>query len=88
MANLLAAQYSSVFSQPTDSPYYRMDEHENVPTIDDIDFSEQDVIDAIDELKNSSATGPDGITAIFLKKCKGSLSKPLLNCGENAWTKE
>ena len=51
----------------------------NVPTITDIEFTEQDIIDAIDELKNNSASGPDGLAAIFLKKCKNSLAKPLFH---------
>ena len=77
MANLLSSQYSSVFSKPSDSPYYTMEENENDETITDIDFTEQDIIDAIDELKNTSASGPDGLAAIYLKKCKESLSRPL-----------
>ena len=78
MANLLSTQYSSVFSKPSDaSPYYTIEENENDPTITDIEFTEQDIIDAIDELKNTSASGPDGLAAIFLKKCKDSLARPL-----------
>ena len=70
MANLLSAQYSSVFSKPSDdSPYFAVEEDEKDSTIMDIDFTEQDIIDAIDELKNNSASGPDGLTSIFLKMC-------------------
>ena len=54
-----------------------MEEEADETSITDIDFSEKDIIDAIDELKNNSASGPDGLAAIFLKKCKNSLSKPL-----------
>ena len=79
MANLLSNQYSSVFSKPIDSPYFTLEEKEDVPTITDIEFTEQDIIDAIDELKNNSASGPDGLAAIFLKKCKNSLAKPLFH---------
>ena len=77
MANILSKQYSSVFSQPRT---VRRDENENgstIPTITDITFTEEDIKDAIDELRNNSASGPDGIAAIFLKKCKHSLAKPL-----------
>ena len=77
MANLLSAQYSAVFSTPVDSPYYALQEDMNGESITDIDFTEQDIIDAIDELKNASASGPDGLSAILLKRCKESLSKPL-----------
>ena len=79
MANLLSSQYSFVFSKPSDSPYYAMVENQDDVTITDIEFSEQDIIDAIDELKNTSASGPDGLAAIFLKKCKDSLAKPLFH---------
>ena len=78
MADLLSAQYSSVFSIPSeDSPYFSIEEDEHEDLLTDIDFSEQDIIDAIDEIKNNSASGPDGLAAIFVKKCKNSLSKPL-----------
>ena len=77
MANLLSAQYSSVFSKPVNSPYYSMEEDVTAESLTDIEFTEQDIIDAIDELKNNSASGPDGLAAIFLKNCKNSLSKPL-----------
>ena len=77
MAEILSSQYSSVFSKPSPSPYDEMIEDPNIPTISDIDITEEDIIAAIDELSNTSASGPDGLTAIFLKKCKHSLSKPL-----------
>ena len=76
MANILSTQYSSVFSKPIETPYHT-EEDTNIESLTDIDFSEKDIVDAIDELKNNSASGPDGIAAIFLKKCKNSLSKPL-----------
>jgi len=37
----------------------------------------KDIEEAIDELKNNAASGPDGIPAILLKKCKHSLAEPL-----------
>ena len=37
---------------------------------------------AIDELKNNSASGPDGLAAIFLKKCKNALATPLFHLME------
>ena len=79
MANILSAQYSSVFSKPSESIYYSMNENENEISIENIDFTEQDIIDAIDELKNNSSSGPDGLAAIFLKKCKNSLARPLFH---------
>ena len=49
----------------------------NNPILDDIDFTEIDIINAIDELRNNSASGPEGLAGILLKKCKESLAKPL-----------
>ena len=77
MANILLKQYSSVFSEPAGSPYLTSEVDENAPTLSDFQFTEKDLIDAIDELSNSSASGPDGVSAIFLKKCKTVLCKPL-----------
>ena len=76
MANILSGQYASVFSVPSDE--HRSREIDNsIPILDDIDFTEKDIIDAIDELRNNSASGPEGLAAILLKKCKESLSQPL-----------
>ena len=77
MANILSTQYSSVFSQPKDNPYSTMNEDLDAIEINDVSFTEQDIIDAIDQLKNSSASGPDGLSTIFLKKCKTVIAKPL-----------
>ena len=78
MAEILSSQYASVFSEPCPtSPYHAMVDDPNIPTISDLEVTENDIIAAIDELSNTSASGPDGLTAIFLKKCKHALSKPL-----------
>ena len=88
MANLLSAQYSSVFSEPKDSPYFEMTEEVDSVKITDVIFTEKDIIDAIDELKNSSASGPDSLSAIFLKKCKTALAKPLYCLWRNVLIEE
>ena len=36
-------------------------------TLSDIKFTEKDIFEAIDELWNNAASGPDGVAAIFLK---------------------
>ena len=76
MANILSEQYASVFSVP--SGKNRPGEIDNsIPILDDIAFTEKDIINAIDELRDNSASGPEGLAAILLKKCKESLAKPL-----------
>ena len=60
--------------------------------ITDIQFSEKDFIEQIESLSTNSAAGLDGIPAIFLKHCKGSIAKPLnifwRNCLDNSPTPE
>eukprot|EP00111_Clytia_hemisphaerica_P017212 TCONS_00050944-protein len=46
--------------------------------ISHIPLTRKDFKDMIGELDNTSAAGPDGFPAIFLKHCKKSLSRPLL----------
>ena len=83
MAELLSEQYSSVYSEP------KMDAR-SISTIfedggvetsqhsfTDFVFDESDIAKAIDELTVNAAAGPDGFPAIFLKKCKKQLAKPL-----------
>ena len=77
MGNILSEQYSSVFSTPRNSPYFEKIDDPDIPTLNDITFTEKDLSDAIDELRNTAASGPDGISALFLKKCKSPLLKPL-----------
>ena len=49
----------------------------NVNKIDNLTFDYTDVREAIDKLSANAASGPDGIPAILLKKCKNILSFPL-----------
>ena len=77
MGNILSIQYSSAFSEPCDSPYFQQIDDPDIPTLIDIAFTEEDLSDAIDELRNTAASGPDGFSALLLKKCKSSLLRPL-----------
>ena len=75
MANTLSQQYKSAFSNPVVMSLNTS----NIPTpsIEDITFSEADIVGAIDEVSNNAAPGPDGFPAIMLKNCKHELAKPL-----------
>ena len=42
-----------------------------------LQFSDNDILDAIKEIKADSAPGPDGIPAILLKACASELCKPI-----------
>ena len=83
MAEILSAQYCSVFSKPK---YSELIPNELFPnesrtgsTIGDIYFSDTDLSSAMDELSINSAAGPDGFPAILLKTCRNSLAPPLAN---------
>ena len=52
------------------------DEYSN-EDLHDIEIRRKGIEDAIDELKESSSAGPDGIPVIFLKKTKDVISLPL-----------
>ena len=47
------------------------------PSLNGIDFTENDLILAIKELQTNSSAGPDGVPAVLLKKVGRNLSKPL-----------
>ena len=79
----LSTQYSSVFS-PSDanstihdpSSFFDLSSVD-LPSLLDIEFSEQTIEDEISSLKNNSAPGPDHFPVTLLKSCKKELSKPL-----------
>lgn len=89
MANILSDQYSGVFSTPKDphpDPFI-MFNSSNTEALLDIEFSEQDISDAINELTINASAGPDGFPAILLKRCKDALSKPLYSIWRNCLDK-
>lgn len=81
IANLLQDQFLSVFSDPN-SPSVKDPEFVN-PSLEDpfddesLSFTDADILEAIKEIKNDSAAGPDGIPAIVLKSCSNELCKPI-----------
>ena len=77
MADILSEQYQKVFSKPVNHSVYKDKDSEVTSSLCDIEFTEQDIIDAIDELSNNATSGPDGISAVLLKACKKVLCKPL-----------
>ena len=75
MANILSSQYKSAFSTPTQNH----GAHTTPPptVLSDVEFNENQITAAIDEISSNSAAGPDRFPAIFLKKCKEEVSKPI-----------
>jgi hypothetical protein len=74
MAEVLAEQYSSVFSKPSTDP---PEIDESALPINNIIITPVEIMEAIDELRNNAASGPDGIPSILLKKCKNPLATVL-----------
>ena len=80
MASILSDQYASVFSQPR----YNSDDPEtlfpgddsNHQTIQDIQFTQDELESAMKDVALNSAAGPDGFPALLLKKCSHTLVHP------------
>ena len=79
MAEILQTQYSSVFSDPENPKKRNTLENSSKPsdTISGFEFSEEDIISAIDEIDPDSATSDGDIPAKILKFCKRPLSHTL-----------
>ena len=78
MANILADQFSSVFSTPLtvlEPADVLFPDDEQLP-FSDLELSVNDFLDAMADIKPNSGSGPKGVPAIILKKCP-SLAVPL-----------
>ena len=78
ICDMLLKQYNSAFStkkkaEINDEIFDDSDEN----TLTDIPVNEKSIKEAIDELKNGSAPGPDGVPAVFLKRTREPIAKPL-----------
>ena len=65
---MLIEQYNSQFSETNEAMKATKEEINNTEddNLAEIIFSEEDISNAIGNLKKNSAAGPDGIPAIFL----------------------
>ena len=73
MSNILQDQYQTAFSDPDSGDKNQpQKDTSHVPDFADINFTEEDVIKAINELGINSAPGPDKIPAKLIKECKES----------------
>ena len=79
MADLLAQQFQSVYSTPRFTE--TQSNNENLFNETDLQsvfhFTEDEIEKCIGKISNSASAGPDGIPAIFLKKCAPYLKYPL-----------
>ena len=79
ICKILVEQYNSQYSRSKNSDKISNEEINNTKEGDliDIDFCEEDIVDAISKLKKNSAAGPDGIPSVFLINTKEYIKKPL-----------
>ena len=71
MADLLQQIYTSVFSDPASDKLKPPDfEHMGENLLENITFTEEDVVSAIGEINTYAACGEEDIPAIVLKNCK------------------
>ena len=83
ISECLSTQYSSVYSAPdpkdrivNPTSFFELSDSD-LPSLQDIDFTEEMIEKAIDSLKANSAAGPDHIAALLLKSCKKELKKTI-----------
>ena len=78
IANILQNQFCGVFSNPEDTDItaclFDVPPIDKPFTDDMLEFSISEVIEAIDEIKSTAASGPDGIPVCVLKNCKTVLA--------------
>ena len=83
MASILAEQYNSAFSKPLyddtdpstifdDTPHQQSSD-----LLEFINFTDDDLAEAMRELRPNAAPGPDGFPAALLNKCSKALAPPL-----------
>ena len=80
MCEELREQYESVFSVPLDvieNTSGSFERDANIKVMDDIIITEEDLIEAVKEIRANSSPGYDGIPAILLKKTMNHLATPL-----------
>ena len=81
IANILQDQFTSVFSNPSDtnlaSAEFSISPVQHPFSDSNISFSETDIIEAIDEIKPNASPGPDEIPTVFLSNCKHAVAKPI-----------
>ena len=77
ICNSLKLQYVSQFSESSNRKNENLFDNHNQEDLTEIKVESRNIEDAIDELDENSSAGPDGLPAIFLKKTKETISKPL-----------
>ena len=89
MADILQAQYRSAFTDPS-NPLIRNTTEQLPETnckLEDLQFTEDDIVKAIDEISTYSSTSHECIPACLIKACKEKLSLPLMMLWDTSFAK-
>merc|ERR1712066_815953 len=70
-------EFFSQFSGITNEINENIFQNEEPEDLNDIEITEEEILKAINDLEENSSTGPDGVSAILLKKVKEALAQPL-----------
>lgn len=89
IAEILSKQFKSVFSNPEEADLSAAN-LQNPPLLKPADdetlsFTETDIMDAINEIRNNAASGPDGVPPTVLKNCREALAKPIFLIWEESF---
>jgi len=81
MADLLQRQFTSVFSDPTktnlNSAAFPVPGKSSEFSDELLEFTVEDIVEAINEISINSAAGPDEIPASLIKNCKDAIAVPI-----------
>ena len=81
ICKMLVGQYKEQFTENTmeknKEEIYRLLNNVMEEDLTDINKTEKDIIDAINEVDENSSAGPEEVPAVFLKKTKEAIAKPL-----------
>lgn len=81
MIFLIYSYFTSVYLKPTQSSpinlYNNSSKNNCHVNVSKVDFSLNDILQALIQVDNNPSTGPDLIPALFLQQCRYALSVPL-----------
>ena len=78
MSEVLKRQFESVYSVPIEPvDMEKLLNNIGPRSLEDITFTEDDIETSIMQIPPNSSPGPDGVTALLLRKCASTLKKPI-----------
>ena len=79
MAEILSAQYHSVFSKPNKNlKGFKIPTNDNKTILSDIQITKEVLIEAMKEIDSASTAGPEDLPAIFYNYFARQLATPIL----------